>query len=233
MCFLASISNSNVSNELEKSSDWERLGIRKLKNNPDLKEANEGVPQKSILSVLPSRMCSQPCQENIGAVSGPFSAGTGPCFFLSPLPFGHPHLSFSSPVSVVSWKEYAASTWQWQAGAPTTTTQTFHITHCWKAPFSDIRWRIEDHWCINNYFFSLFLQICSSGTALLFLALVKLGDGLGGGSHPQLLSWQKAVPMSSPTGFSDSCIFSVSFKYQLFVQVVVRDIMKLPSNQKM
>lgn len=46
MCFLASISNSNVSNELEKSSDWERLGIRKLKNNPDLKEANEGVPQK-------------------------------------------------------------------------------------------------------------------------------------------------------------------------------------------
>ena len=46
MCFLACISNSNVSNELEKSSDWEQLGISKLKNNPNLKEANEGVPQK-------------------------------------------------------------------------------------------------------------------------------------------------------------------------------------------
>lgn len=98
MCFLAGISNSNVSNELEKWSHWERLGISKLKNNPNLKEANEGVPQKCTLECFTLQNVSLTPMLNIVAVPVSYSAGTGSgrsvsvsLFpFLSSPPFVHP-----------------------------------------------------------------------------------------------------------------------------------------------
>lgn len=100
MCFLAGISNSNVSNELEKWSDWERLGISKLKNNPNLKEANEGVPQKCTLECFTLQNVSLTAMLNIVAVPVPYSTGTGLCcsvslfLFLCSPPFVHPSSHF-------------------------------------------------------------------------------------------------------------------------------------------
>lgn len=90
MCFLADISNSNVSNEPEKWSDWERLGISKLKNNPNLKEANEGVPQKCMLEyfTLQNKQAAVPVE--FTDCNGPYSAGTSLFLSLSSPPFVHP-----------------------------------------------------------------------------------------------------------------------------------------------
>lgn len=87
MCFLADISNSNISNEPEKWSDWERLGISKLKNNPNLKEANEGVPQKCMLEyfTLQNKQAAVPVEFTHYNV--PYSAGAGLCRSVSLLSF--------------------------------------------------------------------------------------------------------------------------------------------------
>lgn len=108
MCFLAGISNSNVSNEPEKWSDWERLGISKLKNNPNLKEANEGVPHMCMLGyfTLQNKQAAVPVE--FTGCNVPYSAGAGLCHSVSLLSFpvfSHicsPFLSFTSSVQLGS-----------------------------------------------------------------------------------------------------------------------------------
>lgn len=144
MCFLAGISNSNVSNELEKSSDWERLGISKLKNNPNLKEANEGVPQKCTFECFTLQNV-EPTDCNVSFAY--YHSVSLPCFFLYLLsPLVTLTSLFLPPYHLCSYRH-----------------STVHITLCWIVPLSEVRGSIKDRWSINESNFLLKLGSSARG----------------------------------------------------------------------